>query len=105
MVYQDTDGLLDLPLPKLIGRHQIDNAALAIAALRRIGGRWSREQGIERGLKRRMARPAAALARARWSMPRPRVPKSGWTAATIRMAPPRSRGIADLEDAASGRSI
>jgi len=51
LVYQDTEGLLDLPLPKLVGRHQIANAAVAIAALRRVGGRWSREQGIEWGLK------------------------------------------------------
>jgi dihydrofolate synthase/folylpolyglutamate synthase len=43
--------LLDLPLPKLAGRHQIANAAIAIAALRCIGGRWEREQGIEWGLK------------------------------------------------------
>ena len=35
LVYQDTEGLLDLPLPKLVGRHQIANAAVAIAALRR----------------------------------------------------------------------
>ena len=34
LVYQDDDGLLDLPAPKLPGRHQFDNAALAIAALR-----------------------------------------------------------------------
>ncbi len=34
MVYQDSDGLLDLPLPALPGRHQIANAAAAIAALR-----------------------------------------------------------------------
>src|SRR4051812_35439295 len=27
LVYQDTDGLLDLPLPKLFGRHQMGNAA------------------------------------------------------------------------------
>lgn len=51
MVYQDGDGLLDLPLPKLPGRHQIANAALAIAALRRIGGRWGKDTGIEWGLK------------------------------------------------------
>jgi dihydrofolate synthase / folylpolyglutamate synthase len=51
MVYQDTDGLLDLPLPRLIGRHQIANAAITIATLRRIGGRWARDQGIEWGLK------------------------------------------------------
>jgi dihydrofolate synthase/folylpolyglutamate synthase len=51
LVYQDREGLLDLPLPKLAGRHQIANAAIAIAALRCIGGRWEREQGIEWGLK------------------------------------------------------
>ena len=34
MVYQDESGLLDLPLPALRGAHQIDNAALAIAATR-----------------------------------------------------------------------
>jgi dihydrofolate synthase/folylpolyglutamate synthase len=50
-VYQDSDGLLDLPLPRLPGRHQIGNAATAIAALRRIGGRFARESGIEWGLK------------------------------------------------------
>ena len=51
LVYQDSDGLLDLPLPKLAGRHQIANAATAIAALRRIGGRYATESGIEWGLK------------------------------------------------------
>src|SRR5262249_56151270 len=34
LVYQDDDGLLDLPAPKLFGRHQFDNAGAAIAALR-----------------------------------------------------------------------
>ena len=34
LVYQDEDGLLDLPPPKLIGRHQYANAGTAIAALR-----------------------------------------------------------------------
>src|SRR5262245_52920073 len=29
LVYQDEDGLLDLPLPKLKGRHQLDNAGTA----------------------------------------------------------------------------
>src|SRR5919199_6403625 len=33
-VYQDENGLLDLPRPKLFGRHQIVNAGTAIAALR-----------------------------------------------------------------------
>ncbi|MCP5037153.1 MAG: bifunctional folylpolyglutamate synthase/dihydrofolate synthase [Rhodobacteraceae bacterium] len=34
LVFQDEIGLLDLPLPKLIGTHQIDNAGAALAALR-----------------------------------------------------------------------
>jgi len=37
LVYQDADGLLDLPLPRLRGRHQHANAALAIAAIRHAG--------------------------------------------------------------------
>lgn len=34
LVYQDDDGLLDLPAPRLAGRHQFENAGLAIATLR-----------------------------------------------------------------------
>ena len=37
LVYQDDDGLLDLPAPRLSGRHQFDNAGTAIAALRATG--------------------------------------------------------------------
>ncbi len=37
LVYQDDDGLLDLPGPKLIGRHQFINAGVAVAALRASG--------------------------------------------------------------------
>jgi len=51
MVYQDRDGLLDLPLPRLAGRHQIENAALAIAGLRCAGGGWADDHAIEQGLK------------------------------------------------------
>ena len=36
LVYQDDAGLLDLPAPKLSGRHQFENAGLAIAALRAV---------------------------------------------------------------------
>ena len=49
MVYQDNAGLLDLPLPRLVGRHQIENAAVTIAALRAAG--WSRDTEIEKGLR------------------------------------------------------
>ncbi|MCV2881671.1 bifunctional folylpolyglutamate synthase/dihydrofolate synthase [Actibacterium sp. XHP0104] len=37
LVYQDETGLLDLPLPNLIGAHQVMNAGAAIAALRALG--------------------------------------------------------------------
>lgn len=37
MIYQDGDGLADLDLPSLIGAHQLENAGLAIAALRASG--------------------------------------------------------------------
>ena len=33
MVYQDDTGLRDLPLPVLPGRHQVENAGIALAAL------------------------------------------------------------------------
>jgi dihydrofolate synthase/folylpolyglutamate synthase len=36
LVYQDEAGLLDLPPPRLYGRHQFENAGLAIAALRAV---------------------------------------------------------------------
>ncbi len=56
MVYEDEAGLLDLPLPRLVGRHQIENAGVAIAALRYAGSfagkrlAWGSEGGIEKGL-------------------------------------------------------
>lgn len=34
LIYQDADGLSDVALPRLNGAHQIDNAGLAIAALK-----------------------------------------------------------------------
>jgi len=37
LVFQDDNGLADLPLPNLPGAHQIDNAGAALAALRHLG--------------------------------------------------------------------
>ncbi len=37
LVYQDEMGLIDLPAPRLAGRHQFDNAGTAIATLRTAG--------------------------------------------------------------------
>lgn len=36
LVYQDETGLLDLPLPALVGAHQLQNAGAALAALRHL---------------------------------------------------------------------
>ncbi|MDO6726863.1 folylpolyglutamate synthase/dihydrofolate synthase family protein [Cognatishimia sp. 1_MG-2023] len=37
LVYQDDRGLLDLPMPALLGEHQVMNAGAALAALRYLG--------------------------------------------------------------------
>ncbi|HEX2555265.1 MAG TPA: folylpolyglutamate synthase/dihydrofolate synthase family protein [Microvirga sp.] len=52
LVYQDEDGLLDLPRPRLHGRHQFTNAATAIAALRAAGFRGFETAAFEAGLAR-----------------------------------------------------
>ncbi|MBU2937275.1 MULTISPECIES: bifunctional folylpolyglutamate synthase/dihydrofolate synthase [Pacificibacter] len=36
LIFQDETGLRDLPLPNLIGRHQVENAGMALAALRHL---------------------------------------------------------------------
>lgn len=51
LIYQDESGLVDLPLPNLAGPHQIQNAGMALAALRALG----RGEGAE-----------AAVTRAEW---------------------------------------
>jgi dihydrofolate synthase / folylpolyglutamate synthase len=51
MVFQDEAGLLDLPMPHLRGRHQIDNAGNAIAGVRALGDPCVGESHIAQGLK------------------------------------------------------
>ena len=51
LVFQDEKGLLDLPLPQLKGRHQIDNAGNAIAALRVLDDPRISDAHIAEGLK------------------------------------------------------
>ncbi len=50
MIFQDTEGMLDLPLPRLGGRHQHLNAGTAIAALKVVYGEALSEAAIARGL-------------------------------------------------------
>ncbi|MTE00409.1 bifunctional folylpolyglutamate synthase/dihydrofolate synthase [Paracoccus sp. YIM 132242] len=74
MVYQDDHGLWDLPLPNLIGPHQIQNAGTALAALRQLGAtdaqaraavtqaQWpARMQRLRRGPLVDLAGPQAEL--------------------------------------------
>lgn len=51
MVFQDGDGLLDLPLPALPGHHQIGNAGNAIAVVRALKDERITEKHIADGLK------------------------------------------------------
>ena len=51
MVFQDQDGLLDLPLPALPGPHQIGNAGNAIAVVRALKDDRITESHIADGLK------------------------------------------------------
>ena len=50
LVYQDEAGLIDLPAPKLYGRHQFENAGLAIAALRAVKPLKIAPAAFEQGL-------------------------------------------------------
>ena len=51
LVFQDERGLLDLPLPQLKGRHQIDNAGNAIATIRVLDDPRISDAHIADGLK------------------------------------------------------
>lgn len=50
LVYQSLDRLMDLPLPKLVGRHQILNAATAITALLQVAPERIDQKAVEAGL-------------------------------------------------------
>jgi dihydrofolate synthase/folylpolyglutamate synthase len=51
LVFQDENGLLDLPLPQLAGRHQIDNAGNAIATIRALADKRISDAHIAAGLR------------------------------------------------------
>ncbi len=51
LVWQDENTLFDLPLPALPGRFQVDNAGLAIAALRAWGDARIGEEAMAEGLR------------------------------------------------------
>lgn len=50
LIFQTTSRLIDLPLPRLAGRHQIDNAGTAIAAASIVFGEALTTRALEHGL-------------------------------------------------------
>ncbi|NNM71213.1 bifunctional folylpolyglutamate synthase/dihydrofolate synthase [Enterovirga aerilata] len=50
LVYQDETGLMDLPAPRLAGRHQLVNAGTAIAALKAAGFGDLEQRAFESGI-------------------------------------------------------
>ena len=52
LIFQDENGLLDLPLPALQGPHQIDNAGNAIAAIRALKDDRISDGAIAEGLRK-----------------------------------------------------
>jgi dihydrofolate synthase / folylpolyglutamate synthase len=50
LVYQDDRGLMDLAAPRLFGRHQFDNAGLAIATLRALNAFKIEPSAFEAGI-------------------------------------------------------
>jgi dihydrofolate synthase/folylpolyglutamate synthase len=50
LIFEDEDGLIDLPRPRLVGRHQVDNAGTALATLRLSPWRDLPATALERGM-------------------------------------------------------
>ena len=100
-------GLLDLPLPNLIGAHQVANAGIALAALRALGldeaactaavtrAEWpARLQRLRRGPLVAAAGPRRALARRRPQPRRRRRARRGADPPAAAPAAPRHRHAA-----------
>ena len=59
LVYQDTAGLLDLPLPRMAGRFQIANAGTAIAALRALSDSGFKRKSADKTNRRGASFPCS----------------------------------------------
>jgi dihydrofolate synthase/folylpolyglutamate synthase len=91
LVFQDDDGLLDLPAPKLTGRHQFDNAGVAIATLRTV-----------KGLRIPHAAFEAGLAKAEWPA---RLQRLAHGALVLRVPPASELWLDGAHNADGGRAI
>ena len=85
LVYSDERGLMDLAAPRLFGRHQFDNAGLAIATLRAIPtlSRSTRRRSRRASSAPNGRRGCSASPRASCSRSARRARRSGSTAATM----------------------
>ncbi|MGI9570860.1 MAG: bifunctional folylpolyglutamate synthase/dihydrofolate synthase, partial [Desulfobulbia bacterium] len=50
LIYQEENSLQDLPLPRLVGRHQLENAGTAISAFKYLSKSPTSDHSIEQGL-------------------------------------------------------
>lgn len=50
MIFQDGNGIMELPVPRLFGRHQFDNAGTAIATLRSIPALPVQDMAVKLGI-------------------------------------------------------
>ena len=95
LVYQDELGLIDLPPPRLFGRHQIANAGIAIAALRWFRAallpRTTSRPGLRRPNGRRGLSGSVPASFTKWSVARA---SCGSTVATTRRR--RGSGCCDV---------
>jgi dihydrofolate synthase/folylpolyglutamate synthase len=91
LVFQDESGLSDLPLPRLKGAFQIDNAGNAIAALRCLKDARIQDRHIAEGLKR-----------AKWPA---RMQRLGPGALTDRLAPQSELWLDGGHNAAAGHAV
>jgi dihydrofolate synthase/folylpolyglutamate synthase len=99
MVFQSEAGLMDLPLPKLAGRHQLANAAAALATVATAGFAVSQESGRTGNGKRRLAGAHAAAFRGPLSRRFCRRDRNcGSTADTIRMRRMVAETLAGMQD-------
>jgi dihydrofolate synthase / folylpolyglutamate synthase len=77
LLYQNAERLMDLPLPTLMGRHQVENAGTAIAAALQLRSLAITDTGVERGLID-VRWPARFGSTARTTSPAPRPSRRPW---------------------------
>jgi dihydrofolate synthase / folylpolyglutamate synthase len=83
LLFQSEDELTDLPLPALVGPHQIINAGVSIAAAQHLRSLGITDRAIEKGLGTVRWPACSASTAAYWPSLHPKARSSGSTAGTI----------------------